>query len=556
MKLYLFAYLILVATFSINLGFSQSSVHESVDSLFLTCGANTPGYAIGIVYNGKIDYMKGYGMANLEYSIPILPSTPFHLASVSKQFTAFCIYLLAEQGKLRLTDTVQKYLPEFPHYPFPVTILSLLQHTSGLRDQWELLGLSGIAEPDLITQQHVLNIIYRQTELNFKPGDKWLYSNSNYSLLAQIIEQVSGKKFSDFIKQNLFSPLQMRSSFINDDAKRIIPLKASSYQSENDTIYKKMNLNYSSFGATDMWSTIEDLLKWLLNFDALNIGSKKIFDNMTTKAVLNNGDTASYASGLFVGKYKGLDRMFHDGNDAGYQTYVGYFPEKKFGIIVLSNNNAANPAQIAMKITNYYLKFHEDQAGKVAGVLQYRYIKTNIEKWDWYIGNYETPGGNLIKILKGDTNLLIQFPDMDSPVGLKEVDDTNFIVFNNYKITFSEKGLNQFKKIKLASPTFSNHADKVEYVNYTTSQLKQFTGYYYSNEVNTVYEVAIIDNKIVLWHMRNGEIALIPKTKDRFSADKWYLSRILFERNKKNEIVSFRISSDRVYNLIFRRISW
>lgn len=355
MKIYFFIGWLLIGLLSNEPVISQSSLHASVDSLFSNRNDKTPGYAIGIVNDGKIDYVKGYGMANLEYAVPILPSTPFHLASVSKQFTAFCIYLLAQQGKLNLSDSVQKYLSELPHYSYRITILNLLQQTSGLRDQWELLGLSGAAEPDLITQQHVLNMIYRQTELNFKPGDKWLYSNSNYSLLAKIVEQVSGKTFSDFIRENVFLPLQMQASFIYDDATRMIPFKASSYRSGSNGDYKKMNLNYSSYGATDMWSTVEDLSKWLLNFDQTKAVSKNIFNEMSTKAVLNNGDSASYGSGLFIGNYKGLARIFHDGNDAGYQTFIAYFPEKKFGIVVLSNLAEANPTRKAMQIADIYI---------------------------------------------------------------------------------------------------------------------------------------------------------------------------------------------------------
>jgi CubicO group peptidase (beta-lactamase class C family) len=534
--------------------FAQSSIHQSVDSLFLNCDGATPGYAIGIVNNGKVDYLKGYGMANLEYNIPITPSTPFHLASVSKQFTAFCIHLLAEQKKLILTDTIQKYLRGLPHYQDPLTILNLLQQTSGIRDQWELLGLGGTSEPDLITEENVLNVIYRQKELNFKPGDKWLYSNSNYSLLAQVIEKISGKIFADFIADNVFIPLQMTSSFINTDAKRIIPSKAYSYETKGDNHqFGKLELNYSSYGATDMYSSVEDLVKWLLNFDQPKVGNQTVFDKMKERAVLNNGDTAFYGSGLFVGKYKGLVRIFHDGNDAGYQTYIAYFPEKKFGVVVLSNLYSAIPAQLAMQIANLYLQFPINQIGNQTIKPHYDFIKTNLSHYQ-YTGNYETPGGNLIKITKGDSSLQIQFPDMNEPQQLKEINDTAFIVFDNYRIEFSQKDKQQFRQIKLKAPSFSNTADRVEYPNYTLSQLKEFTGLYYSGEIQTVYEVAIKNGNLVLHHLRNGEITLTSKTKDRFSAAKWYLNKVVFERNKNGGINSFRVSCGRTYNVLLKKI--
>lgn len=539
--------------------YAQSSVHRSVDSLFAECNSKTPGYAIAIIKDGKIDYLRSYGMANLEYDIPITTATPFHLASVSKQFTAYCIHLLATEGKLSLDDSIQKYLPGFPHYKYTITIRNLLQHTSGIRDQWELLGLSGAAEPDLITQENVLNVIYRQHELNFAPGDKWLYSNSGYTLLAEIVSRVSGQPFSEFVKQHIFQPLEMKSSFINDDAGKITKSRAYSYEDAGENKFSKSELNYSAYGATSMFSTAEDLVKWIINFNTLQIGSKDIFEQMQQRVVLKSGDTVFYGSGLFVDTYKNLKRIFHDGTDAGFQTFSGYFPEKKFGVVILSNRASAEPAFKAMAIADLYLQLPSSlnaNAKEKNSSGKYRFTRINKNNLPAYSGNYETEGGNVIKIFYKDTSLMIKLPGIEDPDTLEPINDSVFHVFGNMWLTFKKMGSSKYNEISFKTSNWSNTADRVEYVNYSASQLQQFAGTYYSEELETVYEVVIMNNQLIMRHIRNGDISLIPKTHDRFATSKWYANKILFQRNDKGNVVSFTVSSGRMMNIRFEKVKW
>src|SRR6202035_3599279 len=151
----------------------------------------TPGAAVAVIEHGKLVYEKGYGLANLEYNIPITPQTIFHVASVSKQFTAMAIVLLEQDGKLSIDDDIHKYLPELPDYGAKITLRNLLQHTSGIRDQWQTLALAGWNIEDVITQDQLLRMIFRQKELNFPPGTRDLYSNAGFTLLAEIVTRVS-----------------------------------------------------------------------------------------------------------------------------------------------------------------------------------------------------------------------------------------------------------------------------------------------------------------------------------------------------------------------------
>ena len=183
---------------------------HAVDQLFAQwAGPDSPGASIAIIQNGKIVYSQGYGAANLEYGVPNSPATVFHLGSVSKQFTAFAIYLLVQDGRLSLDDDVRKYLPKLHDFGKVITIRQLLHHTSGVRDQWNLLRLAGWRLEDVITDDDVARLLFQQTELNFAPGDQFLYSNSGYTLLAMVVKQVTGKTLPAFAKERIFDPLAL-----------------------------------------------------------------------------------------------------------------------------------------------------------------------------------------------------------------------------------------------------------------------------------------------------------------------------------------------------------
>src|SRR5687768_11256733 len=198
---------------------------DQVDALFAQMdGSRTPGCAVAVFQDGEIRYQRGHGMANLDHGIALQPSSVFHVASVSKQFTAAAVTLLAQEGRLSLDDPVRKYLPEVPDFGSPLTIRQLVHHTSGLRDQWQLLELSGWRySHDLITDADVMSLVRRQKTLDFAPGSKYSYSNTGYTLLAQIVGRVSGRSFREFTTERLFAPLGMSSTHFRDDFTEIVP---------------------------------------------------------------------------------------------------------------------------------------------------------------------------------------------------------------------------------------------------------------------------------------------------------------------------------------------
>jgi CubicO group peptidase (beta-lactamase class C family) len=252
---------------------------KKVDQLFAAWDKpESPGAAIAVIKDGAVTYQRGYGSANLEYNIPITPKTVFHVASVSKQFTAFAITLLVNQGKLSLDDDIRKHLPEVPDFGKKITIRHLLHHTSGLRDQWVLLAMAGWRLDDVITKEHILKIVRHQKELNFDPGEEHVYSNTGYTLLAVIVERVSGKSFREYTEANIFKPLGMTSTHFHDDHEMIVKNRAYSYAPVKDAGFKLAALNYANVGATSLFTTAEDLVRWVLNFEDKKVGGAAVIE--------------------------------------------------------------------------------------------------------------------------------------------------------------------------------------------------------------------------------------------------------------------------------------
>ena len=344
---------------------NDTDIDKQIDNLFSAYNQATPGVAVAVVKDGKIIFKKGYGTANLEYDTPITPKTVFQIASVSKQFTAFSIYLLEKQGKISLEDDIRKYVPEVPDFGKIVRIKHLLAHTSGVRDQWSLLTLAGWRMDDIITTEHILKIISRQKELNFEPGSQFLYSNSGYTLLAEVAARVSGKTFAEYTKENIFAPLGMNDTQFYDDANRIVKNRAGSYKKVNGA-YQKMNLNHSTVGATGLLTTVEDLSKWALNFENPKVGDAELIRRFNEPSLLNNGqpvlfavingENSYHAKGQFTRNYRGVDLLNHSGHDAGFRAFLLRFPEKKLSIIALSNDEHINIFQTSFTIAGFYLK--------------------------------------------------------------------------------------------------------------------------------------------------------------------------------------------------------
>ena len=326
-----------------------------VDSIFAFARDTTPGCAVAAIRDGAIVYSRGYGMADLEHDLPITPQSAFYLASVSKQFTAGAISLLALENKLSLDDNVRKFVPEVPDFGEPITIRHLLHHTSGLRDYLELFGLAALDEYP-ITNDDFLAMIGRQRALNFRPGEQYSYSNTGYVLLSIIVERLSGKSLRAFAQERIFGPLDMTSTVFRDNHEMLVKRRALAYRRPPGG--GPFNASMPAFdvvGDGGLFSTVEDLAKWEGNFLEPRVGGAPWLKLEDTRGRLNNGTTIAYGMGLSHGTYRGDTIVEHGGGYGGYNTNLIRFPRRRFSVAVLCNGTAQPSSTLARKVADVFL---------------------------------------------------------------------------------------------------------------------------------------------------------------------------------------------------------
>ena len=335
---------------------THETLEAKVDQLFAEWNrSDTPGAALAVTRDGEIIYKQGYGTANLEYDIPITTGTIFDIASVSKQFAGFAIATLSHEGKLSLDDDIRMSLPDVPDFGNRITIRHLLHHTSGLRDWVQSLVIAGDMMDDVISFKHILKMARHQKTLNFEPGTEFLYSNTGYNLLAEIVEKVTGDSFREWTDTHIFKPLAMTNTHFHDDYQMILKHRAYSYQTvENDRFKHAVN-NTTALGSSSLYSTVEDLAKWILNFDDVRIGGQTVVEQMHQRGVLNNGEQINYAFGLNIGEYRTLRTVGHSGSWRGFRSHLMRFPDQKFGVVILCNLDTFNPLSLAEKVAGLYL---------------------------------------------------------------------------------------------------------------------------------------------------------------------------------------------------------
>jgi CubicO group peptidase (beta-lactamase class C family) len=317
------------------------SASRWVDSLFAPFASpRSPGCAVGVARDGQLTFAKGYGMADLGHHTPITPDTRFYLASVSKQFTAMSIVLLAQDGRLSLDDSLRKWVPEVPSFGKAITLRQLLHHTSGLRDYFTLLAISGWPSDGTFTESQFLDLVGRQRSLNFSPGDEFLYSNTGYVLLSIVVRRASGQSLRDFAAARIFTPLGMSHTEFRDDHRMVIPDLALGYQPTADG-YRVSLPAFDVVGDGGVFSTIGDLAKWEENFITGRVGGAAAVTQLQEPGKLNNGQRIPYALALSIGETGGMRTVSHSGAYGGYRSSLLRFPDKELSVMTLCNTSGA-----------------------------------------------------------------------------------------------------------------------------------------------------------------------------------------------------------------------
>lgn len=344
---------------------SLADTLAKIDALFSEMDDHTPGASLTISRNDEIIYHKAFGMADLEHGMPNTTSTIFEAGSVSKQITATCILLLVMDGKLALDDDVHRYIPELSDYEKPFTVRQLINHTSGLKDWGSLAAIGGWPRGTRVyTNDLALSYIIRARTLNNVPGDEFIYSNANYTVMTHIVERVSGMSLPEFSHQRIFLPLGMNNTSWRDDFKRIVPGRATAYTKANDQYVTTMPFE-NTYGHAALLTTTADLDKWNTSWRETPLGTGELLKLRTERGVLNNGDTIPYAGGVNVAQYNGRPSVHHSGYTAGYRAWLAYYPDDALSVAYLSNDGDFSVNTIANGVAALFFGAETSASGTV-----------------------------------------------------------------------------------------------------------------------------------------------------------------------------------------------
>ncbi|MDP8268949.1 MAG: serine hydrolase domain-containing protein [Candidatus Tenebribacter davisii] len=527
-----------------------------VDALFAEYdNKDTPGCAVGVINDGEFIYKKSFGMANLDYDIPITADSKFELGSTSKQFTAACIALLQLDGKLNIDDEVRKYIPELPDYGKIIKISHLIHHTSGIRDFYNLLWFSFQPWEDYFTKTECLKLVCRQKELDFIPGDKYSYSNSGYFLLAEIINRVNGKSIREYADEMIFKPLKMNDTYFGDHSSEIVKKRVTSYGIQNKT-HTAYFSNSVVLGPSGVLSTVNDMLKWDRNFYNPVVGGQQMLDLMRTKGVLNNGETIPYAFGLIHNSYKGFNNTDHAGGILGFRCQLTCFQEQKISVIFLANRVDCNPNYLPNIIANTFLpETKETITEKTPKVVEeYTPVKLSDSELDKFCDFYWCEEekinrkiiikDNCLYYWRADNYLSKLIPISNNELIMEGSSSDVKLIFefdNNQKIiNFFQNGI------------FTSKYISYKPVSYTPEDLAKFCGKYYSYDLDVYYQILLDADKLRL-KFRNKNISELPSMMENTFRTTGNGCTFKFSTNDRNEIKGFVLDAEGVKNINFDR---
>ena len=485
-----------------------------VDQQLARFEGDRPGALVAVVDGGEVVFAEAYGAANLTHGVPMTLDTRTNIGSTSKQFTAFALALLDDQGALSLDDDVRDYVPELPDFGETVTLRHLLTHTSGYREFLNLLYAAGrrIDEGDYIDRAEVVRVVQRQPALQDAPGTVWNYNNTGYALAALVVERVTGRPFPEWMAENVFGPAGMTDTVVRASPSTIVEGSAQGYVPGDDGGWREVRDLGAAVGPGAVYSTVADLARWMRNYDTAALGGRDVVDRMTTRYVLADGDTTAYGLGLFVDRVGGRQRVHHGGADSAHRSAFAFYPEIDAGVLVLTNapeNVAGFAAQVAQTFfADRFLDPAEDDgpdeaAGGAAAVA------FDDALFDDYAGRFALDvapdfvlafrrgdGGGYLTQATGQQALEI-VPTSDSTFALTAVEaavtfhrDADGVVRS---ATLHQNGDNRATKLD-AEPLDVEPLD-----------LGAFAGRYASDELEVAYTLSVVDGDLVATLPRYAE---------------------------------------------------
>jgi CubicO group peptidase (beta-lactamase class C family) len=521
-----------------------------VDQAAAYLGEDTPGVVIGVMKGGELDFAKAYGLADLTYGVPFTPETPTNIGSTSKQFTGFALALLASRNALSLDDDVRKHIPELKDFGTTITLRHLLTHTTGYREFINTLIIEGrqVLEGDYIGPDEVIRVIQNQPSLQNEPGAEFNYNNSAFSLATMVVARVTGRPFAEWMRDEVFLPLGMTKTWVRANPGQIIPGRSNGYI-PGDGGFREVRDLHGSTGAGGIYTTPGDLAKWMRNFRTAELGGPEVIRELTTSYVLTNGEPTNYGLGLFVGTNRGQRRWQHGGNDIAHSSTFVYYPDLDAGYVVLSNYQGV-PGGIAGVVLDAFFSEHmtaEQSADATAAVTV---PPATLRR---YAGKYEmtTLGGLLVTVELHEGQLRIQLPGQQ-PLPLRPVSVNSFevagaparVTFHAAddevaeQLTFHQEGDHPGRRVPDERPAVD---------------LTAFSGRYFSEELETFYDLSVEDGQLVIRHRRFGPAQLTHTEGDSFSGT-LPVSQVVFRRDAQGNVTGFEAGNGRARGILFEKV--
>ena len=536
---------------------SRAVEEVRTDSVFRAFDrSDGPGCAVGVFRDGAVRYARGYGMANLELGVAISPHTVFDVGSVSKQFTAMSILLLQQEGKLNIDESVRKYIPELPAYADQITLRQLLSHTSGIRDHFGLLEIAGRDFDGTADTLDYLRYITRSAAPNFEPGTRYLYSNSGFVLLSQIVYRVSGMPLSRFAAERIFAPLDMRDTRFQDDHALVIPHRATAYMPSGDHWAIRMSQFDNMAGAGGLHTSVEDFQKWMRNYDSAVVGGRDIVTAMTTATKLKNDSLAGtppeswYGLGIGTGTWRGLAVNSHTGVWGGYRAAFLRFPNNNLAVATFCNFTTAGSDTLAEKAASVWLgnALMTDVASAWRDTIQ-RAPRATIPAsamlplaGAW---RNERLGQVRRTDVSGDTLYLLT----GRRAPLVPLGGRRFRAPPATLVTFEGDSAGAPNRLVVHSATSATTFTRVPLAS-TTAKLADYVGSYYTPEVDVVWQVRPDSGGLVV--MRDGR--RVGKL-DAVSRDVFLQggNTVEFTRDRSGRVTGFVLEAGRVRHMRFNR---
>ncbi|MGB0871025.1 MAG: serine hydrolase domain-containing protein [Flavobacteriales bacterium] len=541
--------LIIFTTFSL-IAFGQKNITDKIDSILTEQidGEFAPGITVGIIKNGQLIHQSNKGLMNLEYNLPFNDSTTFGLASVTKQFTSACIAILEKQGKLSVENDVRKFIPELRFTGDTIRIKHLLSHTSGIRNHNVLLDLSGFDyESQGYSNKMIQELMFRQKGVNNKPGDKMLYSNTNYVLLALIIERITGMPIHQFAQKELFEPLGMQYTFYISDLSKVVKNRAYPYYKHKNE-YKQPKSLTLCVGAGGMSSTVSDLFIWSQLFLDPTHELSYISDFITTQTLLNNGNTLQHARGMFVTPYTGYITYNHSGRDYGMRSQFICVPDLNLGVVAYTNSEHINAVDVSYKILDLYI---QDLPSHKKEQKKYKHKQKELNQ---FVGNYQELNSDLRMNIFVENDTLFALSSFGrNPVALNSVSNNSFSRIDNASVKYSFINENHSEAdllVDFGGAIF--YLESVELASKPNPNISEYSGIYYSKELNVNYELVVSNNDLILTYPNNKGLVLKEGVKDVFGANR--RTKYTFVRDHNNRVTSFYVASEgTVKGILFER---